>query len=128
MACAVALHVVDEALTGFLPFYNAFVLSLREFSPWVPLPIFSFPVWFTGLAAGIVALFALTPFAFTRKPWLRPVAYFLAVLMTANGMGHLAASVYLGAPAPGVFSSPVLLIASFALFITTLRASRSMRR
>ena len=38
------------------------------------------------------------------------------------------ASIYLGKPAPGVYSSPILLVVALALMITTQRARRNAKR
>ncbi len=124
---ALALHVVDEALTGFLPFYNAIVSTLREAYSWVPLPTFSFSAWITGLVIGVLLLLSLSPLAFAGSRGLRPVSYFLGVLMIANGFGHIGATIYLGKPAPGVYSSPVILAAALALVITTYRSNANAK-
>jgi hypothetical protein len=34
---ALAVHVLDEALTNFLDFYNPLVLSIRSQLPWFPM-------------------------------------------------------------------------------------------
>ena len=127
LAAAIALHVADEVLTGFLPFYNSLVVSARESYSWLPFPTFTFPVWITGLIAGVLLMLAVSPFVFAGNRLLRPVSYFLAVLMTANAFGHIAASIYMGKPAPGSYSSPILLAAAVALLITTYRTG-SLRR
>ncbi len=127
LALAIALHVTDEALTGFLPLYNSIVESLRESYPWVPLPTFSFPVWLSGLVIGILVLLSLSPLVFAGSTYLRPVSYGLGVLMTGNALGHIGASIYWGILAPGVLSSPILLLAALALLITTDRDRRSAR-
>ncbi len=124
MALALALHVADEATSGFLPLYNSLVRSLRDDLPWMPLPMFSFPAWLGGLTAGVAFLLALSPLVFAGKKALRPLSYFLGVLMTLNALGHIAGSFYLGALAPGALSSPVLLVAALALLIATARAGR----
>ncbi len=121
LAAAIALHVTDEAVTDFLPLYNTIVSSLRASYSWIPLPTFSFSVWITGLIAGVGILLALSPLVFSGNLYLRPVAYFLGVLMTINALAHLAGSVYLGEIAPGALSSPILLIAAVALVVTTRR-------
>ena len=121
MALSIGLHVIDEAVTDFLPLYNSLVSTLRASFPRIPIPTFSFSVWITGLIAGVVLLLALSPLVFSGKLYLRPVSYFLGVLMMLNALAHLAGSVYLGEIAPGALSSPFLLIASVALLITTRR-------
>jgi hypothetical protein len=122
LALALGLHVADEALTGFLPVYNGVVEGIRARHPWIPLPTFTFPVWLGGLILGVLLLLALTPLASRGSEWVRVVSIILAVVMTGNALGHIGASVYWGKLAPGVYSSPVLLIAAVALLVTALRA------
>ena len=122
LALALGLHVTDEALTGFLPVYNQVVEELRADHPWVPLPTFTFPVWLGGLILGVLLLLALTPVVSRGAQWIRVASVILGVIMTGNALGHLGASVYWGKPAPGVYSSPLLLIAALALLVTASRA------
>ncbi len=122
LAGALALHVTEEALTGFLPVYNGIAGSVRARLPWAPIPTFTFPVWLAGLILGILLLFALTPVVSRGPRWIRVASFVLAVLMMGNALGHVAASCYWGRLAPGVYSSPVLLIAATALLVTTARA------
>ena len=125
-------HVTDEALTGFLAVYNPTVLAVRDRYPWFPMPTFEFREWLIGLIAANIILLALSPFAFRGARWLRPFAYFYAGVMLLNGLGHTfftllgrtVPSVTFPRPAPGFYSSPLLLITSVYLFLR-LRASRS---
>jgi len=128
LALAIALHVADEALTGFLPLYNVVVESLRESHSWIPLPTFSFTVWITGLSIGVLALLGLSPLVFAGSRPLRPVAYFLGILMVGNAIGHIGASFYWGKLVPGVYSSPILLAAALALLITTYTTRPGQKR
>jgi hypothetical protein len=121
LVLALALHVTDEALTGFLPLYNEIVGSIRESIPWFPFPTFTFAVWISGLVTLVFVLLAVSPLVFQGHAWLRPIAYFLAVLMIANAIAHATASLYWGIWAPGVYSSPVLLVAAAALLVATRR-------
>lgn len=86
----------------------------------MPFPTFTFPAWLGGLIAGVLLLYALAPLAFAGRRGLRYLAYPLSVLMILNGLGHIGASLYLGRLAPGVYSSPLLLLASAALLVTTV--------
>ncbi len=122
LVVAIALHVADEAVTGFLPLYNSVVTSSRDSYPWLPLPTFSFSVWITGLIIGVLLLLALSPLVFNGNRIIRPIAFFLGVLMIFNGLGHIGGSIYLGSVAPGAVSSPILLLAAIALLVTTHRA------
>ena len=119
---ALALHVTDEALSGFLDLWNPTMLRLRASIPWSPLPTFSFSTWLGGLVVLVIGLFLLSPFALAGSAWLRPLAYVYASIMLLNGLGHLAASVYLGRLAPGVYSAPVLIACSVWLFSRLLRS------
>jgi hypothetical protein len=113
---SLALHIADEALNDFLSLWNPLVLQIREHFPWSPLPTFSFSVWLGGLIALVVALAALSPFALSGAHWLRPLGYLFAAIMFLNGLGHVAASAWLSSFAPGVYSSPLLLVSSAWLF------------
>jgi hypothetical protein len=117
LSAAIALHVADEAMTDFLSVYNPAVRAIRERLPFLPLPIFSFGVWLTGLCVGILLLFCLSPLAFRGSRVLIWIAFALSILMFGNGLLHIAGSFYLGRLMPGVYSSPVLLLASACLFI-----------
>lgn len=112
MVLAVALHVVDEAVTGFLPFYNAQVLALRARLGLFPAPTFTFPVWITGLALAVAMGLALTPLVARGGRVIRVVCGALALLMVANACGHTLGSLYAGRLLPGFWSSPVLLVTS----------------
>jgi hypothetical protein len=112
MAVVIALHVTDEAATDFLSVYNPAVYAIRARLPFLPLPTFTFRVWLTGLILGILLLLALSPLAFRGRRWTVWAAFPLAILMFGNGLGHLGGSVYLGRLMPGVYSAPLLLIAS----------------
>jgi hypothetical protein len=122
LAVALALHVTDEALTGFLPVYNSIVEGIRANYPWVPLPTFTFPMWLAGLVLGVVLLLAFTPAVSRGARWIRVVSIVLSIVMIGNALGHLGASLYWGRVAPGAYSSPVLLLAAIFLLITATRA------
>ncbi len=122
---ALALHVTDEALTGFLSVYNPTILAFRPRGWWFP-PTFEFRTWLTGLIFAVVILFTLTPFFFRGARWVRPIAYFLAVVagvlnalghITGTILGHTVSSVSFARPMPGFYSSPFLLAASVYLLM-----------
>jgi hypothetical protein len=131
LCLAFCAHVADEALTGFLPIYNATVLVMRSRYNWFPMPNFGFREWLTGLIIVNVVLLLLTPFAFRSAVWLRPLAYFYAFVHLLNGMGHTLATIFgqtvstihFRRPAPGFYSSPFLFAGSIYLLIR-LRATR----
>ncbi len=131
LCLAFCAHVADEALTGFLPVYNTTVLAMRSQYKWYPMPTFEYRDWLTALIVANIVLLLLTPFAFRNAWWLRPLAYFYATVHLLNGIGHTMATIFgrtassirFARPAPGFYSSPLLLAGSIYLFIR-LRASR----
>ncbi len=134
LTIALACHVADEALTGFLPIYNMTVLELRRRIAWFPMPAFGFGEWLGGLIAGVLVLLLLTPLAYRGARWLRPLGWFFAVINLLNGMGHTletilghtVSSVRVPRPAPGFYSSPLLLAGSIWLMVA-LRRTASTR-
>ena len=121
LVSALALHVADEALTGFLGFYNPLVLSIRRTIPWFPMPTFTFGPWLGGLVTLIVVLTLLTPVVRAGGGVIKAVSWLLSAIMFLNGVGHLAGSLYFGRWLPGTTSAPVLLAASVLLARATWR-------
>lgn len=135
LCLALLLHVIDEALTGFLGIYNPFVITLRQKIPWLPFPTFEFHVWLAGLLAAVAVLLLLTQFASRGTTWLRPLAYLFSAFMILNALGHTAGTIAgtrlfpapVPHPMPGFYSSPFLLVASIYL-LYQLRANRISHR
>jgi len=119
---AFGVHVIDEALFGFLEFWNPLVHSLRERLPLLPLPTFRFGVWLGGLVVAVGLLFLLSPFAFGAARWMRPLSYLYAVVMCLNGLLHVSASWSLGEAVPGVYSSPILVLAGVFMLVRLRRS------
>ena len=115
LCAAFAIHVADEALTDFLSVYNPAVRAIRARFPFLPLPIFSFRVWLTGLVAAVLGLASLTPAAARGAAGMRPAAYVFAVIMAGNGVLHIIGSVRMKKPMPGVYSAPLILAAAVYL-------------
>ena len=127
LCLALALHVVDEALTDFLSVYNPAVQSIREHVSWLPLPMFTFEVWLGGLIVAVIVLSCLTVFVLRGARWMTPVSYAFGALMLGNGLLHIVGSMRLGRLMPGVYSAPVLLAAS-AYMLTTVHQQRKENR
>jgi hypothetical protein len=125
-------HAADEALTGFLEVYNPTVLAVRASFSWFPMPTYAYRDWLIGLIVANLVMLALTPLAYRNSRGLRPLAYFFAGVMLLNGLGHTlftilghtVPSITFRRPAPGFYSSPLLLVASVYLF-ARLRATRA---
>ncbi len=129
---AFAAHIADEALTGFLPVYNATVRAARAEISWFPMPTFEYREWLFGLIGAVAICLLLTPVAYRNSRWLRPLAWFFAGVLFLNGLAHTLAtifgrtvsSVHFPRPAPGFYSSPFLLAASLYLFARLLHTRR----
>jgi hypothetical protein len=119
LCVALAVHVLDEALTGFLSVYNPTVRAIRQKAPFLPLPTFSFRVWLAGLILAITLLLCLTPFAWHALGWMTPLSYAFAALMLGNGLLHVLGSLYRRRLMPGVLSAPLLLAGSIYLLACT---------
>jgi hypothetical protein len=118
LCAALALHVADEALSGFLSVYNPAVRAIRERVPFLPLPTFTFRIWLAGLVVAVIGLASLSPFAFARAAWMAVPASAVAVVMLGNGALHIGASLYRRRLMPGVSSAPVLIAAAVWLLLS----------
>jgi hypothetical protein len=125
LCLTLAIHVTDEALTGFLEFYNPTVSAIREQIPFLPIPTFQFEVWIAGLGLGILILLGCSVFAFRRAGWMIPVAIILSGLMLLNGALHICGSLYFGQMIPGVYSSPLLMAAAGFLLYAASKAKKT---
>jgi hypothetical protein len=131
LCVAFAVHILDEASTGFLAVYNPTVTVLRERWNWFPMPTFGFREWLLALIVACGVLFCLTPVAARGMHGLRPLAWFYAVIMFLNGLGHTlfsilghtVSSVTFPRPAPGFYSSPFLFAASLWLMVRLRRTA-----
>jgi hypothetical protein len=117
----IALHVLDETITGFLPFYNDLVMTLRERLGFFPAPVFSFGIWLGGLIVGVLLCFGLTILVARGGRRIRWFVILLGVLMLFNAVGHLAGSLYFGRILPGMWSSPLLLVSALLMIFRGFR-------
>ncbi len=118
LVTALAVHVMDETLNGFLPFYNELVMSIRDEAGFFPMPTFSFPVWLGGLILLILVCYSLTPLVGKARGLLKvPIAFF-AVIMILNGCGHIGGSIYFERLLPGFWSSILLIPAAIFLLVS----------
>jgi hypothetical protein len=132
LCVAFALHIVDQASTGFLAVYNPTVTILRERWGWFALPAYEFRDWLTAVTLVCAVLFCLTPIAARGMRGLRPFAWFYAIVMFLNGLGHTFFSipgrtvdvVTFPRPAPGFYSSPFLFTTSLWRMFRLRRTAR----
>jgi hypothetical protein len=123
LCLGLALHVADEALTGFLNVYNPTAREIARRTGFGP-PTFTFGVWLGGLIFAVCVLLMLSPAAFRNARAWRPLAYVFATIMLLNAishtvgsiLGHSFADITFPRPMPGFYSSPVMLAASLWLF------------
>lgn len=124
LGLALAVHVADEAANDFLALYNPTALAIQERLGGFPFPpTFSFTGWLGGLIVAVLAWLGLAPLAYQGRRWLLPLATTLSVIHILNALGHTLTSLWLGRPAPGVWSSP-LLAASAVWMLTVVRRVR----
>jgi hypothetical protein len=121
LCAALAVHIADEAFTGFLDLYNPTVQAIRERTPWLVLPTFSFPVWISLLALAVVGLLILSRWVARGLNWTVYASYAFSAVMFANAIAHLGFSIYKAHWMPGSYTSPLLLAASVNLLIQTKR-------
>jgi hypothetical protein len=120
---ALSIHVLDEATHDFLAVYTPNARAIRARFPFLPLPAFTFESWLTSLAIAIAIFLCLSPFAFRGMRWARIAAVPVSILVgVLNACGHMISSVYYHRWMPGVYSSPLLLLA--AIFLITTARSR----
>jgi uncharacterized protein with HXXEE motif len=118
------LHIIDEALNDFLPVYNEIVLRIRA-NTGIPFPTFTFAYWFTSLVCVTVWLLFLSRYALQGKRIIIWLAYPFAIVMLANGLLHLAGSLYFQQWIPGIITAPFLVYGSLNLFLATLKMNTS---
>jgi hypothetical protein len=131
LCVVLAIHIVDEASTGFLAVYNPTVTILRQHWGWFPLPPMGMQEYLIVHILICGALFCLTPVASRGTVALRPWAWAYAVIMFLNGLGHTIgtvlghtlAAVRFARPAPGFYSSPLLFAASIWLMLRLRRTA-----
>jgi len=132
LCVAFALHILDEAFTGFLAVYNPTVTILRERWSGFPMGTFEFREWLAALILACAVLLFLTPVAGRGMRGLRPLAWVYAVFMFLNGLGstlfsilgHTVAAVTFPRPAPGFYSSPLLFLTSLWLMFRLRRTAQ----
>src|SRR5262245_4235802 len=91
---SLAVHVTDEALTGFLLIYNPTITALKQRLGFWPMPTFEFREWLTGLVILIMVLLSVSPLMFRNVKWFRPIAYIVVILAgILNAMGHTLATI-----------------------------------
>lgn len=133
LCCALAIHVADEAITGFLPIYKATVLAVRSKGVFFPAPLFTFGWWLAGLILVCIVLFGLSLWVVRGSRAARIAAAIFGAVMLLNGLAHITGTirgrtvdaVKFARPMPGFYSSLLLLPAAVYLLVAVRRAGRA---
>ena len=125
LCAALAIHVVDEAVTDQLAIYNSAVQAIRTRYPAILLPTFSFSMFLSLLIFAVVALAGVSVLVWKGKWAMRPISYVFAGVMFSNGVLHIAHSILMQQLMSGVYSSPLLLATSIMLIVATRAHKRS---
>lgn len=125
LSLALALHVADEALNGFLDFYNPMVRRIREEVPLLPLPTFEVEWWLAGLILAVTVSLSASAFAFRGRRWTITASYIYGGAMCLNAFGHFGGSIVSRRWMPGVYSSPVLLAAAILMIVRAFEFRRA---
>jgi hypothetical protein len=121
LAVVFGLHVLDEAATDFLAWYNPTAQRIRSRLGGIPFPpVFTFWPWLLGLLAITAILFVLAPMAYAHVAWLVPVAIGFSLINIGNGLLHIGAAVFLRRRVPGLISAPFLLASAAWLLYAAL--------
>ena len=94
LCLTLAVHVADEALTGFLDAYNPTVTKINQYLGFALLPTFTFHAWIGLLLLTVVALLALTPLAYRPRWGFIPVGYAFLAVMFINGVINAGVSLW----------------------------------
>jgi len=121
---AFALHGLDEALTGFLPLYNATVRAIRARFRFLPIPTFRRDVWLSVLITAVVVLGALSWTAFRHPQAMVLPALVFASVMIGNSLLHLVGSLRMRRILPGAYTAPFVLAAGLWLFARAVEQNR----
>jgi len=111
LCLSLAIHVAEEALTGFLPAYNLAARAIRGLFPFLPIPTLSLAGWLFATIGLVAALTALAPLAYRGAPAMRVATVGLSLVLLANVSGHVGGSLFAGQPMPGIYSTPLLAAA-----------------
>jgi hypothetical protein len=124
LCLALAVHVFDEAVTGFVPEVNSLLQTVSHGFALPSVPVVSYAWWLGALSVLVCLLLALTRPVSRGARLTRLLPYVLAWVSVANGLGHIVLSLWVGCLLPGTLSSPLLLLASVNAFTYLSQASR----
>jgi len=120
-----ALHVLDEAGHDFVTVFNSNALLIRRAVPFLRIPALTQQDFMGIMALFLTLLLALAPLAFRGLKWVRGLAIPISAIGgILNGTMHILSSIYLKRMMPGVYSSPLLLLAGILLLRRALEKEK----
>jgi hypothetical protein len=111
LCLVLALHVAEEAYTGFLPAYSEATRAVGDLFPYVAYPSLAVAMSMWMSVAFVATLTVLVPLAYRGVPWMRPATIGVALVALANVSGHAGGSLLAGHAVAGVYTTPLLAIA-----------------
>ncbi len=116
-----AVHVAEEAFTGFLPFYGDATRAVSELLPFVTSPslVLATSMWMS--VAFVAILTALAPFAYRGASWMRVATIGVSLVALANVSGHIGGSMLVGQALPGVYTTPLLAVVGVYALVSAWR-------
>ncbi|HMF07488.1 MAG TPA: HXXEE domain-containing protein [Thermoanaerobaculia bacterium] len=119
LALVQAAHSIEEMRTGLYDF-------MWEATPRLGLPRMGMSaVSFAVVNMAIIAvLLALVPFVGGERSWSLAVAWIVAVVEVANGVGHLTGAVIFRRYVPGAATAPLLILCGLALMSALRRSGK----
>jgi hypothetical protein len=110
LCLSLALHVAEEAYTGFLPAYGEATRAVGDLFPYVSSPSLAVAVSMWMSVVFVATLTVLVPLAYKGVAWMRPATVGVALVALANVSGHAGGSLFAGHAIPGVYTTPLLAI------------------
>jgi hypothetical protein len=119
LALAQAAHSIEEIRTGLYDFM--WEATFRLGLPRMGMSAVTFAV--VNMAI-IAVLLGLVPFVGEERPWSLAVAWIVAIVEVANGVGHLTGTVIFRRYVPGAATAPFLILGGIALMSALRRSGK----
>jgi uncharacterized protein with HXXEE motif len=110
LGLAQAAHSIEEMRTRLYDFM--WIATERLGLPRMGMSATTFALVNMGI---IAFLLGIAPFVAARRDWAIAVAWVVAIIEVANGVGHLTAVLVFRGYAPGAITAPLLIAAGVAL-------------
>lgn len=122
LCLTLAVHVLDEAVGGFILQVNGLLSGIARDREILGVPQFTSVGWLAALAVVVLLLLVFTGPVSRSAPLTRLLPHAVASVLLVNGLGHMALTLWVGQVVAGTLSSPLLLLVSTWAF-TNLRGA-----